>query len=255
VNAAKAVARALADFAPAAAELAGEVQGPSFGEDGEASRLLVDEPFAFLLAVVGDYQIPAERAWSLPYVLKQRLGHLDPSRMLSEPESVFEAFQRRPSLHRFVKTVPGFFIEACRIVLDRYGGDAGRVWGDEPSAVELQTRLQEFPGIGQKKAAMAVEILERDFGVPIRDMEGSDIAFDVHVRRVFLRSGLADIDDQNHMVDAARHHWPDRPGLLDLPAWVIGRTWCKPRDPLCGSCVISSVCSQRIDAASKVRGA
>jgi len=41
-----------------------------------------------------------------------------------------------------------------------------------------------FSGIGQKKAAMAVEILERDLGVTIRELKGSDIAYDVHVRRV-----------------------------------------------------------------------
>ena len=31
---------------------------------------------------------------------------------------------------------------------------------------------------------MAVEILEHDLGVPIRELNGSDIAFDVHLRRV-----------------------------------------------------------------------
>jgi len=251
----RAVAQALVDFAPAAAEIAGDIAGPSFASHADANRLLVEDPFAFLLAVIADYQIPAERAWALPYLLKQRLGHLDLHRMLAEPDAVAEAVARRPSLHRYVNNVPSYFIEACRIVLDRYGGNAGRIWANEPTAIEVQTRLQLFPGISQKKAAMAVEILERDFGVPIRDMQGSDIAFDVHIRRVFLRSGLAEVDDQDHMIDAARHHWPERPGLLDLPAWVIGRNWCRPRDPDCGSCPITSACAQRIDAAEGVRGA
>ena len=255
MNTTRIVAEALADFAPAAAELAGEVQGPTFDGNSEASQLLVDDPFAFLLAVVGDYQIPAERAWSLPYLLKERLGHLDPQRMLANPDAVCAAFVQKPALHRFVKTVPSYFLEACRIVLNRYEGDAGRIWGDEPSAEEVRSRLEDFPGIGQKKAAMAVEILERDFGVPIRDMQGSDIAFDVHIRRVFLRSGLAEVDDQVHMVEAARRHWPKRPGLLDLPAWVIGRTWCRPRDPECDACAISYACPRNIEAAAGVRGA
>lgn len=42
---------------------------------------------------------------------------------------------------------------------------------------------------------MVVEILERNRGVPMREMRGSDIAYDVHVRRVFLRTNLADIDN------------------------------------------------------------
>jgi len=63
---------------------------------------------------------------------------------------------------------------------------------------------------------MAVEILERDLGVPISDLAGSDVAYDIHVRRVFLRTGLADADDVGQMVANARLLNPDRPGSLDL---------------------------------------
>lgn len=249
------VAAALASFAPRAAEMAGDLAGVSFAATPEANRLLLEDPFALLLAVISDYQIPAERAWALPYLLEQRLGHLDPRRMLANPEAVREAVARRPSLHRYVNNVPSFFLEACRVVLEEYGGDAGRIWANEPTAVELQRRLQRFSGISQKKAAMAVEILERDFGIPIREMHGSDIAFDVHIRRVFLRSGLAEVDDQDHMVEAARTWWPERPGLLDLPSWVIGRRWCRPSNPECEACAIGQDCARRIDAAALVREA
>ena len=51
---------------------------------------------------------------------------------------------------------------------------------------------------------MAVEILERDMRVSLADLTGSDIAYDVHVRRVFLRTGMVDRDEVGHMVDAAR---------------------------------------------------
>ncbi|WP_430336286.1 hypothetical protein [Rhodococcus sp. ACT016] len=101
---------------------------------------------------------------------------------------------------------------------------------------------------------MAVEILERDLGVPITDMHGSDIAYDVHVRRVFLRAGLAEADELEHMVDVARTAHPDRPGQIDFPAWQIGRTWCRSWAPLCGSCPLTRVCPKDIDAAAKVRG-
>ena len=80
---------------------------------------------------------------------------------------------------------------AAARVLDGYGGDAERIWNDDPTAEDLRRRLERFQGIGQKKAAMAVEILERQRGTAIRRLEGSDIAFDVHVRRVFLRTGIA----------------------------------------------------------------
>ena len=227
----------------------------SFTPITEANDLLASDAFAFLLAVICDYQIPAERAWAVPYHLRERLGHLDPMRILAEPEPVAEAVATRPSLHRYVQRVPEFIVEAARIVIDQYDGDAGRIWGDEPTAVQLQARLRQFPGISQKKAAMAVEILERDLGVPVQEMTGSDIAYDVHVRRVFLRTGMAEIDDQDHMVATARLAHPQRPGALDAPAWVIGRTWCRPRDPDCPACPLDDVCAHRIAMGDGVRGA
>ena len=62
--------------------------------------------------------------------------------------------------------VPAWFVQAAQIVLGRYAGDAAALWSDHRTAVELRRRLEAFPGIGQKKAAMAVEILARDLGKP-----------------------------------------------------------------------------------------
>lgn len=80
---------------------------------------------------------------------------------------------------------------------------------------------------------MAVEILERDLGVTIRELKGSDIAYDVHVRRVLLRIGLAERDDLDHMLEVTRAANPERPGAIDFPAWRIGRAWCQPGIPDC----------------------
>jgi len=102
---------------------------------------------------------------------------------------------------------------------------------------------------------MAVEILQRHFDVEIGDLSGSDIAYDIHVRRVMLRTGLAQTDDVNHMVAVARHMHPQRPGALDLPMWDIGRTWCRPQNPQCSMCVLGGICPQLIDRAVDVRGA
>jgi hypothetical protein len=61
---------------------------------------------------------------------------------------------------------------------------------------------------------MAVEILARSLRKPLKDMSGSDIAYDVHVRRVFLRTGLVERNDMSRMVAAARALNPYRPGPL-----------------------------------------
>lgn len=43
-----------------------------------------------------------------------------------------------------------------------------------------------------------------------------------------------------HLLRRALH--PEFPGLLDLPTWQIGRTWCRPRDPRCSDCYMQPVC-------------
>lgn len=119
-------------------------------------------------------------------------------------------------------------------MLDEYGGDAERIWNDDPTAEDLRRRLERFQGIGQKKAAMAVEILERQRGTVIRRLEGSDIAFDVHVRRVFLRTGIAERDDQQHMVEAARRLHPGPTWCARLPR-VVDRPRVVSTDGACVS--------------------
>jgi hypothetical protein len=42
------------------------------------NALIVENPFAFLLAVIFDQGIPAERAWRAPYDLMRRLGTRTP---------------------------------------------------------------------------------------------------------------------------------------------------------------------------------
>lgn len=248
-----AVVRALLDFgANHTVAVAGTA---SFTPHPAANQLVIDDAFAFLLGVIFDQGIPAERAWRAPFDLMQRLGHLDPQRMVDEPDRVRGAIAQSPVLHRYREKMPDWLVSAARIIVRDYSGDASRLWSDAPTAAELQRRFDRFPGIGQKKAAMAVEILERDLGVAIRDMQGSDIAYDVHVRRVLLRTGLAEVDDLEHMLTVTRRLHPERPGAIDLPAWLIGRQWCRAGIPNCAMCPLVLVCPQEIERGNTVRGA
>lgn len=250
-----AVVRALLDFgATAQVELTND-DVPFFTPNALANQLVIDDPFAFLLAVIFDQGIVAERAWAAPSELKRRLGHLDPALLGRDVEGIAKAVATPPMLQRFINTIPPWIASAGQRVVREYGGDAGRIWGDEPTAKALQQRLEAFDGIGQKKAAMAVEILERDLKVPIRELQGTDIAYDVHVRRVFLRTGLAERDDRDHMIEQGRRLYPANPGAIDLPMWLIGRRWCRPGVPLCPECPLFGVCPRLIDRAADVRGA
>lgn len=225
-----------------------------FAVDDRANAMIHADPFAFLVAVIADQGIKAERAWAIPYELKLRLGDFSPRAFASDPERLRKAFADPPKLHRFVNQVADWILASAEIVLDRYDGSAAAIWSGGQSAADLRARFDAFPGIGQKKAAMAVEILERDLGVSISDLSGSDVAFDIHLRRVFLRTGIADLDDMTHMVEAARTLHPERPGELDNPAWDIGRRWCTTGTPACSSCPLVAVCPRFIERGSRVRG-
>ncbi len=227
----------------------------SFTPDREADAFVRTDAFAFLVAVICDEQVKFEAAWNAPHELRRRLGHWDLVRIASEPARTVRAFAEPSALHRWVTKTAERVVAAAVRVLDEYDGDAGAIWAGTPSAAEVRRRLTAFDGIGQKKSAMAVEILDRDLRIPLTDFAGSDIAVDIHVRRVFLRSGLADRDDVELMIEVARALNPDRPGALDLPVWEIGRTHCHPSAPTCFSCPIESACPRLLARGAEVRGA
>lgn len=248
----QAVAAALIAHGDALAQSLGS-GATRFTADNDANALIHHDPFAFLVAVIADQGIRAERAWALPRQLQLRLGGFSPELIASNPESVRAAFAAPPELHRFINDVAAWTIAAAVIVIDLYRGNAGEIWSGDPTAAELRQRFDDFPGIGQKKAAMAVEILERDLGVKIKDLSGSDVAYDVHLRRVFLRTGIAERDDLTHMVFQARVLHPERPGELDKATWDIGRRWCKAKNPECANCPLVSVCPRHIERGDQVR--
>jgi uncharacterized HhH-GPD family protein len=227
---------------------AGTIQvGGSFTDHEQADALVRSDPNAFLLGVLFTQGIPAERAWAGPYLLSERLGHLDLGRLRRERASVAEAVARPPALHRFVHTLPGWLSAAAGRLSTVHGKDASRIWTGEPHVREVMESLLAFDGIGPKKAAMAVELLARALGVAMSGREAAHVAYDVHVRRVFLRSGLADEDVPQAIQDAARQANRDDPALLDLPTWHVGRTWCHPRSPECAGCALGTTCEMRTE--------
>ena len=237
-----AVAATLSAYgAELASEGAAQVGG-AFTDIPGADALVKSSPEAFLLAVLFTQGVPAERAWAGPYLLSERLGHLDLVRLAGERDAVDEAVCRRPALHRFKHTLAGWISDAAARLLECYGGDASAIWRDTPTAIELTRRLSAFRGIGRKKAAMAVEILQRHFGVEVRGLECGTVAYDVQVRRVFLRSGLADLDTPADVDRAAAEACPASPGGLDLATWLVGRQWCHPANPRCEECRLGAVC-------------
>jgi endonuclease-3 len=89
---------------------------------------------------------------------------------------------------------------------------------------------------------MATRILAMDLNIPMRNWEEIDVSVDEMIMRVFLRAGLSATYDPAEIIAAARQLNPSFPGALDYPCWMIGRQWCQPLSPDCGSCYIGNAC-------------
>lgn len=212
-----------------------------------ADELLNDikgNPHAFVLACVADRQVKAERAWLIPHELAPRLGgfSFDSLRSVS-PKRMHAAFTRPSPLHRFPEEMSRSFHSAIQRIADVYGGNAAAIWRGRPSSAEVVLRFLEFRGVGPKIATMAANILARDFKIPFSDYHSVDVSVDVHLRRVFTRLGLtAPGASVEEVVYRARALHPEFPGLMDLPAWEVGRQWCTPKRPNCSACYMRPVC-------------
>ena len=238
----RAVARELAAYATELAAGRAVQVGDGFTPHAAANDFILSRPEAFLMGVLFTQGVPAERAWAGPWLLCERLGHFDLTRLSNEPDRVTEAVARQPALHRFVHTLPRWISSAAMRLLAEYDGEAQRIWPDGAHVLTVTERLLAFDGIGEKKAAMAVDLLTRALRVPLTGIECGTVAYDVHVRRVFLRAGLIDRDTLAAVNEAAATACPEAPASLDLPTWLVGRQWCRPQRPECDRCRLGTTC-------------
>ena len=139
-----------------------------FTGDEAADRLLVEEPLALLIGFALDQQVTVQKAFSGPLELRKRLGHLDAARIAGmDPAELERVFRERPALHRFPGSMAGKVGELCRVVADRYGNDAGRVWREAKDGADLRARLKALPGFGDMKVLGTLAILAKRLGVSL----------------------------------------------------------------------------------------
>jgi uncharacterized HhH-GPD family protein len=135
--------------------------------DAPADELLATDPLALLIGMLLDQQFPMERAFHSPYELKERLGgRLDAAEMASmDAEKLAAVFRGPPALHRYPWSMAARTQELCRIVVDRYGGEAARVWRDAETGQQLFANLRALPGFGEQKAKIFTALLAKRMGV------------------------------------------------------------------------------------------
>src|ERR1700704_2121859 len=98
-------------------------------DNTEADALLESEPLALLIGLVLDQQVKMEKAFSGPYEIRKRIGHLDANRIAAmDPAELDRVFRERPALHRFPGSMAGKVQALSAAIVERYDGDASRIW-------------------------------------------------------------------------------------------------------------------------------
>lgn len=218
-----------------------------FTKNKEADVLVNDlkaHPHAFVIGCIMDRQISAEKAWQVPYRLKDRLGYFDFHRLSKTSRSYFvKLMLRKPALHRFATDMGENIYNAIQLIKNEYKGNAALLWIGKPSSATVVRRFLEFDGVGPKIATMAANILVRSFHVPMSDYYSIDLSVDRHTGRVFRRMGFAPEDaSTEYMIYRARELWPRYPGIFDMRMWEIGEDVCHVKKPDCERCEFCGLC-------------
>lgn len=136
-------------------------------QDPEADELLDESPFALLLGMLLDQQIPMEVAFAGPRKIADRMGGID-AREIAEcdPEGFAAICSETPAVHRFPGSMSKRIQALAGEVVDRYGGDAAALWTQgDPDGAEVLRRLKALPGFGEQKARIFLALLGKQYGV------------------------------------------------------------------------------------------
>jgi uncharacterized HhH-GPD family protein len=136
-------------------------------QDPEADALLEANPFALLVGMFLDQQIPMEVAFSGPKKIADRMGGLDPAGVAEcDPEAFVALCSERPAVHRFPGSMAKRLQVLAQTLVDEYDGNAAALWtAGDPDGAEVLRRLKALPGFGEQKARIFLALLGKQYGV------------------------------------------------------------------------------------------
>ncbi len=214
--------------------------------DKKSKEFILNNANAFIIGLISDQSVKAELAWSLPYNLYKRLGCFDFEFIINNYNvyDIEKIIKDKPALHRFPSRMANYIYEAMKMIVYNYDGDASNIWKDK-DAEKIIERFEDFKGISHKKASLGTLLLVRDMDIDLIKKEKIDIAYDVHIRRLFLRIGLVLDDKMEDVLSSARKIKPEFPGELTTSFWTIGRKYCHSSKPDCDRCPLNNCCKRK----------
>jgi uncharacterized HhH-GPD family protein len=148
-------------------------------QDPAADALLSKSPFALLVGMVLDQQVPLEWAFASPLELQRRLGKpLDAKRIAQmDPEALAAAFSSRPALHRYPGSMAARVQEMAKLVVESYRGRTEEIWTGATSGADLLQRVKDIPGFGEQKAKIFVALLGKQLDIRPAGWEAASAPF------------------------------------------------------------------------------
>jgi uncharacterized HhH-GPD family protein len=134
-----------------------------FTDSDDANALIATDPMALLVGFALDQQVPVQKAFAGPLVLRERLGTLDAAALADT--DLEPVFSQKPAVHRFPGAMAKRVRELAAHVRHRYDGDAARVWTDAADSDELRANIAALPGFGEMKVKALGAVLAKRFGV------------------------------------------------------------------------------------------
>ncbi|SNS53560.1 HhH-GPD-type base excision DNA repair protein [Rhodococcoides kyotonense] len=135
--------------------------------DADADALLAEDPFALLIGMLLDQQVPMESAFAGPKKLVDRLGDLKVDAIAqADPDEFAAVCATTPAVHRFPGSMAERIQGLAEYIVENYDGKPDEIWRrDDPNGAEVLKRLKALPGYGDQKARIFLALLGKQMGV------------------------------------------------------------------------------------------
>jgi endonuclease-3 len=194
-------------------------------------------PFELVMWENACYLLPDDRRAAVFEGLRKQVG-LDPHKIQNANRDVLLALAKMGGMRPETRVFR--WLEIARITIDQFDGDLSRIL-KQPSA-EAKRALKQFPNIGEPGAEKILLYCGVGPGLPL-DWNGS---------RVLLRVGYGRANARNYgaqyrsIQESLAGNVPKSAAALARAHLLLrehGKTICRDKRPLCGSCPVSSMCA------------
>jgi uncharacterized HhH-GPD family protein len=135
----------------------------------DGNTLLEHDGLALLIGMLLDQQVPMEKAFTSPSVLRDRMGRdLDATVIAGyDPAAFEELFRTPPALHRFPAAMAKRVQAMAQILVADFDGRAENLWTGAADGADLVRRVGRLPGFGEQKAKIFTALLGKQLGVDV----------------------------------------------------------------------------------------